>query len=88
MPIETDIAVAATILKLLKNRRFGASICPSEAVRALFKESWRNQMQHIRDVAQEMTQRGQLEICQKGIFVEPTNLNGPIRLRLPETPSL
>ena len=69
---------------LLENRNPGKSICPSEAARALFgDEKWREQMPLVREVANELCQDGQIEICQKGIAVDPAIAKGPIRLRLP-----
>ena len=82
--VETNNAVEAAILELLKNRKVGASICPSEAARAVFEADWREQMQSVRDVAEDMVEQGKLEICQRGKIVNPVNFKGPIRLRLPE----
>ena len=82
--VETNNAVEAAILELLKNRKVGASICPSEAARAVFEADWREQMQHVRNVAKDLVEHGKLEICQKGETVNPSDFKGPIRLRLPE----
>ena len=72
----------SAILKLLKTRRTGASICPSEAARVVFKEDWREQMPQVRIVASEMVSQNQIEICQKGVAVNPATIKGPIRLRI------
>ena len=72
----------ATILELLKARKSGASICPSEAARALFDDDWREQMPWVRSVANEMMQQRQIEICQKGVAVNPATAKGPVRLRI------
>ncbi len=74
-------SLEAAILRLLESRRPGASICPSEAARAVFDEDWRGQMPQVRSVANEMSRRNQIEICQKGIAVDPATAKGPIRLR-------
>lgn len=83
--IKTDkqAVLRATILELLKTRNPGTSICPSEAARAVFNENWREQMPLIREVASEMVTSGEIEICQKGLVVDPTVAKGPIRLRMP-----
>lgn len=71
------------ILKLLSLRK-GASICPSEAARLAFEEDWSDQMPAIRKVASKMAKQNQIEICQKGIVVDPDTVKGPIRLRIPQ----
>ena len=70
---------------LLKSRKPEASICPSEAARNVFGEDWREQMPKVREVANSMAKQNQIEICQKGIVVDPANARGPIRLRIPRT---
>lgn len=72
------------ILKLLGSREPGASICPSEAARAVFDDDWRDQMSRVREVANAMVKQGQIEICQKGAAVDPMTAKGPIRLRIVE----
>jgi hypothetical protein len=79
-PDKHDLLEAA-ILRLLEARKPGTSICPSEAARAVFDEDWREQMQQVRSVANEMARRNQIEICQKGVAVDPVTAKGPIRLR-------
>ena len=83
---ESD-ALKAAILELLKARKPLASICPSEAVRMVFREDWREQMPQVRKVANEMAEQGQIEICQRGTVVDPTTAKGPIRLRIPKSSS-
>ena len=75
-PLET------AILELLNNRKQGASICPSEVARAVFGKSWREQMPNVRSVANDMTKKKQIEICQKGVVINPATAKGPIRLRI------
>lgn len=82
MKTNKQAVLRATILELLKTRSHGGSICPSEAARAVFNENWREQMSLIREVAREMVTRGEIEICQKGLVVDPAVAKGPIRLRM------
>ena len=74
--------IERTILGLLSERRDGATICPSEAARAL-GDDWRPLMQPVRDVAAVMADEGRLEVTQKGEVVDVREARGPIRLRLP-----
>ena len=75
------------ILELLHARRPGATICPSEAARHLDPGHWRTRMEAVREAAREMALRGDLEICQKGVVIDPNLLRGPVRFRLPLPPS-
>jgi len=78
--------LAPVILKLLRERKPGAMICPSEAARRLDPEGWRGWMDSTREAARKLAASGRIEICQRGRTVEPINeWRGPIRLRLPRT---
>ena len=68
------------ILTLL-DARGAASICPSEAVRALRPDDWRDQMERARQAARRLVARGELEITQRGQVVDPSTARGPVRLR-------
>lgn len=78
----TDTALEAAILDLLADRR-GATICPSEAARAVGGEDWRPLMEPTRRAARRLVARGALEITQGGRVVDPSTAKGAIRLRLP-----
>lgn len=75
--------VGDAIDALLDARRTGASICPSEAARAVWPEDWRSHMEEVREVARVMSAEGRLEITQRGRVVDDLNFSGPIRLRRP-----
>ncbi|MEZ4320550.1 MAG: DUF2256 and DUF3253 domain-containing protein [Myxococcota bacterium] len=77
-----DEALERTILGLLAIRAAGATICPSEAARAVFPDDWRDEMEAARQAARRLVERGDLEITQKGRVVDPSTARGPIRLRL------
>lgn len=80
---EGDIdALERTILDLLAARGRGASICPSEAARALAPEAWRPLMEPARAAARRLAAAGRIEITQRGRAVEPSAIRGPVRLRL------
>ena len=77
----TDRQLEATITTLLDARARDATICPSEAARAVGDEEWRDLMEPARRAARRMVARGEIEITQKGSVVDPSTAKGPIRLR-------
>ena len=80
MPV-TDRRLRQTLSALLAQRRPDATICPSEAARALAPEDWRPLMPRVRGVAIAMATEGLLEIRQRGEVVAPdAPLRGPMRL--------
>ena len=85
-PTDADRALEAAILSLLEARARGATICPSEAARAVAGEdgdAWRGLMEPARQAARRLVAVGRLEITQRGRVVDPSTARGPIRLRLP-----
>ncbi|MDO9409753.1 DUF3253 domain-containing protein [Patulibacter sp.] len=83
MATPSDSRIRETIDELLDARRDGATICPSEAARALRPGGeWRELMDDVRRVAADETAAGRLEIRQGGERVEP-GAKGPIRLARP-----
>jgi hypothetical protein len=81
----TDAALEAAILELLARRPRSATICPSEAARAVHgedEERWRPAMEAVRSAARRLVADGRLEIVAGGRVLEPDEVRGPIRLRL------
>ena len=77
----TDAQVRDAIVGLLLTRSPLATICPSEAARALAPASWRPLMPQVRAVAVALAKEGLLEIRSRGLPVSPHEpLRGPIRL--------
>ena len=76
-----DEALEHAILGLLDQRRAGATICPSEAARAVFPDDWREHMERTRQAARRLVADGRVEITQKGVVVDPNHARGPIRIR-------
>lgn len=72
------------ILDLLKKRSRESSICPSEAARAAFPETWRQHMDSVRKAAVSLSRQKRIVILQNGKRVDPQNFRGPIRLKLAE----
>ena len=79
----TDLRLEETIVTLLGQRAQDASICPSDAARAIGGESWQELMEPARRAARRMVARGELQITQGGSVVDPSTAKGPIRLRRP-----
>ena len=74
--------IEETILGLLARRDAGATICPSDAARALAGD-WRPLMEPVRTTARAMADDGRLEVTQSGAVVDHHAARGAIRLRLP-----
>jgi hypothetical protein len=79
----TDLRLEATIATLLAARAKDATICPSDAARAVGDEGWRELMEPARRAARRMVARGELQITQGGVVVDPSTAKSPIRLRRP-----
>lgn len=80
-PGQLDARIEAAIIELLSSRDAGATICPSEAARAVQPDNWKPLMERVRRAARRMARGGRIEITQSGSVVSPDDLRGPIRLR-------
>ncbi|MFF1556150.1 DUF3253 domain-containing protein [Streptomyces sp. NPDC058279] len=81
---QTDRRLERTILELLDRRGPTATICPSDAARAVYEgddDGWRALMEPARRAARRLVASGEVEITQAGRPVEPTKARGPIRIR-------
>ena len=76
-----DEQLTRSILDLLADRASGATICPSEAARAVGGEKWRDLMEPARRAARRLVDAGEVEITQRGTVVDPSTAKGPIRIR-------
>ncbi len=90
-----DEQLSETIQSLLASRAAGATICPSEAARAVAAgsgagsgagsdadpEAWRELMEPARRAARRLVEAGEVEITQGGKVVDPSTAKGPIRVR-------
>jgi hypothetical protein len=77
----TDQALEQSVLGLLEQRPGGATICPSEAARAVGGDGWRPLMEPARQAARRLVERGEVEVTQGGAVVDPSTAKGPIRIR-------
>ena len=78
---DVDARLEAAIGALLDDRRAGASICPSEAARAVDPEGWRDLMPAARAAAGRLAAAGGVEVTQGGAVVDVTTARGPVRVR-------
>jgi hypothetical protein len=79
-----DGRLERAILELLDRRGPAATICPSDAARAVYAgddDGWRALMEPVRRAARRLVAAGEVEITQGGRPVEPTEARGPIRIR-------
>ena len=66
-----------------KRKLNDSSFCPSEIARMYFDENWRDGMDMVRKVADELVKENKLITLQKGIIIQnlPSEAKGPIRLK-------
>ena len=76
-----DTALEQKILALLEPLSRNATICPSEAARAVDPDGWRDLMEPARAAARRLAATGAVEITQAGKVVDPSTARGPIRVR-------
>lgn len=76
-----DSRLQQAILELLDQRRAGATICPSDAARAVEPEDWRPLMDAARGAAQRLVEAGEVEVTQAGEVVDLSTARGPVRIR-------
>jgi hypothetical protein len=85
---ETGEALERAIETLLARRRPGATICPSEAARAVASargEPWRPLVPPARDAAARLAAAGRVEVTQTGEVVDLATARGPVRIRIPRS---
>lgn len=81
---QKDQRLEQAILELLDGRAPDATICPSDAARAVYDgddDGWRALMEPVRQAARRLVAAGEVEITQGGRPVDPDEARGPIRMR-------
>ena len=78
---DADDELERAIEALLDRRAPGATICPSEAARAVDPEGWRELMPSARAAAGRLAARGLVEVTQAGEVVDVRTARGPVRVR-------
>lgn len=86
-----DRELEESIRRLLGERAATATICPSEAARAVAAQqsaaseaaddAWRALMEPARRAARRLVAAGEVEITQGGRVIDPSTAKGPIRIR-------
>ena len=76
-----EVRLQRAILALLERRRADATICPSEAARALDPDGWRELMPAARAAAGRLAADGAVEVTQGGRLVDVATARGPVRIR-------
>ena len=80
-----DLRLEEAIRSLLAERPRDATICPSEAARAVGgaeESAWRELMEPARRAARRLAAAGEVEVTQAGHAVDPSSARGPVRIRL------
>ena len=85
-----DAALEETILRMLRQRGAGKTICPSEAARTVAgggemsndRAAWEPLMEPARAAARRLVAAGSIVVTQGGHVVDPSTAKGAIRLRL------
>ncbi len=78
-----DRALEDALRSLLARRAQDASVCPSEAARAVSPEDWRPLMDAARAAAGRLADAGEVEVTQGGQVVDVATARGPVRVRRP-----
>ena len=78
---DVDARLERAIGALLDDRRAGATICPSEAARAVDPQGWRELMPAARAAAGRLAAAGRVEVTQRGEVVDVATARGPVRVR-------
>ena len=84
---ECDAQLEAAMVRLLGAQARRATICPSEAAKAVepertgHEDDWRELMEPARRAARRLVTSGTVVITQKGAVVDPSTAKGPFRIR-------
>lgn len=81
--MDRDAALEQALRDLLAARADDASVCPSEAARAVAPDDWRPLMPAARDAAGRLAAAGEAEVTQGGEVVDVASARGPVRVRRP-----
>jgi len=79
--MDVGAALERSVRSLLADRADGATICPSEAARAVGADRWRELMEPARAATRRLVDAGEVEVTQGGRVVDLARARGPIRIR-------
>jgi hypothetical protein len=80
---QVDLQLQDSLESLLDSRSSDASVCPSEAARAVGGGDWKQLMEPARMAARRLVASGTAQITQGGQVIDPSHVKGPIRVRRP-----
>jgi hypothetical protein len=69
------------IIDLLDQRTGNQSITPTEAAKLVGGDGWQSLMSHAQTAVVRLAERGEVEITMKGKVVDPSHVDGPVRIR-------
>ena len=81
-PAAQNQRIEAAVRALLRGRRTGASICPSDVARVVGAAHWRRLLPAVRECAAGMAERGEIDILRRGRVVKTDRTAGVLRYRL------
>ena len=80
---DVDRRLERVLDELLDRRRPEASVCPSEAARAVDPVAWCDLMPAARAAAGRLVDEGRAEVTQGGEVVDVAAARGPVQVRRP-----
>lgn len=80
---DVDRQFEASLELLLDGRSASASVCPSEAARAVGADDWSELIEPARMAARRLVATGRAEVTHGGQVIDPSRFRGPIRVRRP-----
>jgi len=86
-PVDLDRRIESAIRALLRNRRDGATICPSEVARIVDGRGWRRHLVAVREQAVRLARAGQIEILRDRAPASGDLTRGVLRYRLADSPA-
>lgn len=74
-------SILETAIIEMGRQRNGNNFCPSEIVRWLYPQDWRNFMPDIQAEMMRLYREGKIKVTQKGVEVEKESIpKGPVRI--------
>lgn len=76
-------SILETAIMEMGRQRNGNNFCPSEIVRWLYPQAWRNFMPDVQEAMMKLYREGKIKVTQKGIEVEKDRIpKGPVRINV------
>jgi hypothetical protein len=75
--------IEAAIFEKLAKLPSGKSIEPAEVAKEMQPENWQRMLPKVKAVALGLMRQGRLTVTKKGKAIDPAQMKGVVRLRLP-----